>query len=110
MASNLPTNNPILPVSDTLRDEEKERLLPGEEKLFRGSAMTKRGGYAAISYMSCAGTYTRGNFLLFEFTQLVPKFCCLEEAYCFRFRGIGIVHSCIHSMHCVEFWIVSSVR
>lgn len=26
-----------------------------EEKLFRGSAMTKRGAYAAISYMICAG-------------------------------------------------------
>ncbi|PKI35364.1 hypothetical protein CRG98_044241, partial [Punica granatum] len=54
MASNSPTNNPILPMSDPPRDVEKERLLRGEEKLFRGSAMTKRGAYAAVSYMSCA--------------------------------------------------------
>lgn len=26
----------------------------GEERLFKGSAMTKRGAYAALSYMSCA--------------------------------------------------------
>ncbi|XP_057959548.1 UDP-N-acetylglucosamine transporter UGNT1 isoform X2 [Malania oleifera] len=44
MATNS-TKNAILPVSDAPR---------GEEKLFKGSAMTKRGAYAAISYMSCA--------------------------------------------------------
>ncbi|XP_057510534.1 UDP-N-acetylglucosamine transporter UGNT1-like [Actinidia eriantha] len=27
----------------------------GDESLFKGSGMTKRGSYAAISYMSCAG-------------------------------------------------------
>lgn len=48
--------NLVLPISDPPRDEDRERLLPrdGEDKLFRGSAMTKRGAYAAISYMSCA--------------------------------------------------------
>lgn len=46
--------NLTLPVSDPPRDEEREKLLKGDEKLFKGSAMTKRGGYAAISYMSCA--------------------------------------------------------
>ncbi|KDP33583.1 hypothetical protein JCGZ_07154 [Jatropha curcas] len=56
MASNS-SNNPILPVSSssTGEEKEKERLIKGgDEKLFRGSAMTKRGAYAAISYMSCA--------------------------------------------------------
>jgi solute carrier family 35 protein len=56
MASNSPPNSTILPVSDPPRDEEKERLLKTEEKLFKGSAMTKRGAYAAVSYMTCAGT------------------------------------------------------
>ncbi|KAK9279623.1 hypothetical protein L1049_013302 [Liquidambar formosana] len=39
------SKNLVLPVSDPSR---------GDEKLFKGSAMTKRGAYAAISYMSCA--------------------------------------------------------
>ncbi|KAL1159949.1 hypothetical protein V6Z11_A07G034000 [Gossypium hirsutum] len=49
--------NPILPVSDPPidKEEEKERLLKrGDERIFKGSAMTKRGAYAAIYYMSCA--------------------------------------------------------
>lgn len=33
-----------------------------EEKLFKGSPMTKRGAQAAISYMTCAGTFF---FILF---------------------------------------------
>ncbi|GAB4854590.1 UDP-N-acetylglucosamine transporter ugnt1 [Ancistrocladus abbreviatus] len=37
--------NSMLPVTDPPR---------GDEKLFKGSAMTKRGAFAAISYMSCA--------------------------------------------------------
>ncbi|KAG6706512.1 hypothetical protein I3842_07G225300 [Carya illinoinensis] len=45
---------PVLPVSDPPRDEERDKLLKGNEMLFQGSAMTKRGAYAAISYMSCA--------------------------------------------------------
>ncbi|XP_011039675.1 PREDICTED: UDP-N-acetylglucosamine/UDP-glucose/GDP-mannose transporter [Populus euphratica] len=52
------SSNSILPVSvsplDEERQREKERLIKGDEKAFRGSSMTKRGAYAAISYMSCA--------------------------------------------------------
>ncbi|GAB2275461.1 UDP-N-acetylglucosamine transporter ugnt1 [Dionaea muscipula] len=44
MASNSMKNS-MLPVTEPRR---------GEEKLFKGAAMTKRGAYAAISYMSCA--------------------------------------------------------
>ncbi|KAJ9184035.1 hypothetical protein P3X46_007819 [Hevea brasiliensis] len=57
MASSNSSNKSILPVSISPSGEEKqkERLIKGgDEKLFRGSAMTKRGAYAAISYMSCA--------------------------------------------------------
>ncbi|KAL1562297.1 UDP-N-acetylglucosamine transporter ugnt1, variant 2 [Salvia divinorum] len=39
---------PILPMAS---DDLPTRV---EEKLFKGSAMTKRGAYAAISYMACA--------------------------------------------------------
>ncbi|EXB40151.1 hypothetical protein L484_004501 [Morus notabilis] len=48
--------NLMLPISDPPRDEDRERLFhrDGDDKLFRGSTMTKRGAYAAISYMSCA--------------------------------------------------------
>ncbi|XP_022729977.1 nucleotide-sugar uncharacterized transporter 3-like isoform X2 [Durio zibethinus] len=56
MATNS-VKNPILPISDPPMDEEeqKQRLLKrGDDKIFKGSAMTKRGAYAAISYMSCA--------------------------------------------------------
>ncbi|KAM5564477.1 hypothetical protein ABKV19_018851 [Rosa sericea] len=51
--------NLMLPVSDPPRDQELGRLIGDdddeeEEKLFKGSAMTRRGAYAAISYMACA--------------------------------------------------------
>ncbi|KAL5850279.1 hypothetical protein ACOSQ3_008329 [Xanthoceras sorbifolium] len=48
------SKTPILPISGSPKDEEKERLLKGDERLFKGSAMTKRGANAAISYMTCA--------------------------------------------------------
>ncbi|KAK7320686.1 hypothetical protein VNO77_30385 [Canavalia gladiata] len=41
------SENSILPVSDPPNNQD-------DDKLFRGSAMTKRGAFAAISYMSCA--------------------------------------------------------
>ena len=44
------SENPMLPVSDPGRGHEG-----GADKLFKGSAMTKRGAHAAVSYMSCAG-------------------------------------------------------
>ncbi|KMS95054.1 hypothetical protein BVRB_012950 [Beta vulgaris subsp. vulgaris] len=44
MGSNQETSN-LLPVTDPPKVDDK---------FFRGSAMTKRGAYAAISYMSCA--------------------------------------------------------
>lgn len=49
----------VLPISDPLPDQERDRLIGGddddEEKLFKGSAMTRRRAYAAISYMAYAG-------------------------------------------------------
>lgn len=59
-------NKMELPVSDPSRGGG------GDERLFKGSGMTKRGAYAAISYMSCAGTnlkpyidYESGNYVDF---------------------------------------------
>ncbi|XP_052209677.1 UDP-N-acetylglucosamine transporter UGNT1 isoform X1 [Diospyros lotus] len=46
MASTSSMNNSVLPLTDPPR--------AGDERLFKGSGMTKRGAYAAISYMSCA--------------------------------------------------------
>ncbi|KAM7275882.1 hypothetical protein ACFE04_017748 [Oxalis oulophora] len=38
-----------------MKEEEKQKvLLPDDNKIFKGSAMTKRGAYAAISYMTTA--------------------------------------------------------
>ncbi|OIS99821.1 hypothetical protein A4A49_01735 [Nicotiana attenuata] len=51
MASSSAKNNPLLPMTTAAADSPPPRT---EEKLFKGSAMTKRGAYAAISYMSCA--------------------------------------------------------
>ncbi|KAF7150647.1 hypothetical protein RHSIM_Rhsim02G0202000 [Rhododendron simsii] len=47
MASSSSMNKMELPVSDPSRGG-------GDERLFKGSGMTKRGAYAAVSYMSCA--------------------------------------------------------
>ncbi|CAN0838159.1 UDP-N-acetylglucosamine transporter UGNT1 [Linum grandiflorum] len=56
MSSGTSAGNPLLPVSISPSEDEKDKLLKGDdkEKIFRGSAMTKRGAYAAISYMACA--------------------------------------------------------
>ncbi|KAF7830305.1 nucleotide-sugar uncharacterized transporter 3 [Senna tora] len=48
------SENLILPVSDTPKDQDGKTNFKLDDKLFKGSAMTKRGAYAAISYMSCA--------------------------------------------------------
>lgn len=42
------SKNMLLPMSDPVKSSI------GDESLFKGSAMTKRGAYAALSYMSCA--------------------------------------------------------
>ncbi|KAL0407629.1 UNVERIFIED_CONTAM: UDP-N-acetylglucosamine transporter UGNT1 [Sesamum radiatum] len=47
MAANFQSSS-VLPMAST---DSPPKL---EEKLFKGSAMTKRGAYAAISYMTCA--------------------------------------------------------
>ncbi|XP_004498745.1 UDP-N-acetylglucosamine transporter UGNT1-like [Cicer arietinum] len=41
------SDHSMLPLSDPQKNQS-------DDKLFKGSAMTKRGAYAAISYMSCA--------------------------------------------------------
>ena len=48
--------NPVLPVSDPPLAGENDTDGKGvDDRLFKGSAMTKRGAYAALSYMACAG-------------------------------------------------------
>ncbi|CAH2077259.1 unnamed protein product [Thlaspi arvense] len=47
--------NPVLPVSDPPLAVEDDSDGKGvDDRLFKGSAMTKRGAYAALSYMACA--------------------------------------------------------
>ncbi|PKA65858.1 hypothetical protein AXF42_Ash017383 [Apostasia shenzhenica] len=46
MAPSAPAKRLLLPVEDPPHS--------GDESLFKGSAMTRRGAYAAVSYMSCA--------------------------------------------------------
>lgn len=50
------SNNGLLPTTAT------DATPKVEEKIFKGSAMTKRGAYAAISYMACAGTHFNSFF------------------------------------------------
>lgn len=47
MASSVPGKSSLLPVVDPPRSG-------GDESLFKGSGMTKKGAYAALSYMLCA--------------------------------------------------------
>ena len=47
------SQNLMLPVSDPPSNQNDY----ADDKLFRGSAMTKRGAFAAASYMSCAGAF-----------------------------------------------------
>lgn len=78
----------LLPVSDSPRDEEEERLVKGDEKLFKGSVMTKRGAYAAVSYMLCAGK----NLGLRRASRNLHSerfpfiFCLIALNICFAFR------------------------
>lgn len=59
--------NPVLPVSDPPLAGENDSDGKGvDDRLFKGSAMTKRGAYAALSYMACAG-----NFL--DFTWVIDS-------------------------------------
>ncbi|KAL5975772.1 hypothetical protein ACLOJK_020099 [Asimina triloba] len=60
----------IDPASSFMASSKKEILLPvsdppsraaGDESIFKGAAMTKRGAYAAISYMSCADDMFNSN-------------------------------------------------
>uniref|UniRef100_A0A9I9DGV2 Uncharacterized protein n=1 Tax=Cucumis melo TaxID=3656 RepID=A0A9I9DGV2_CUCME len=47
--------NLMLLLSDPPRDtKEKDRLIRVDEKLSRGSSMTKRGAYVALSYTACS--------------------------------------------------------
>lgn len=66
-----------------------------EEKLFKGSAMTKRGAYAAISYMTCAGIF----FLSFNFFTGI-------DYHDPEFNSFWI---CLKFVSLVEFWF-SSLR
>jgi solute carrier family 35 protein len=54
----------MLPVSDPPNDEDRERLLKSDDKILRGSSITKHGAFAAISYMSCAGSL---HYILIQF-------------------------------------------
>ncbi|KAF5726248.1 UDP-sugar transporter [Tripterygium wilfordii] len=90
MASNS-SKNLMLPMSTAPR-EEKERLLKANEKLFKGSAMTKRGAYAAISYMSCAvllimfnkAALTSYNFPCANVITLFQMICSCAFLYALR--------------------------
>ncbi|XP_057478388.1 UDP-N-acetylglucosamine transporter UGNT1 [Actinidia eriantha] len=72
-----------LPVSDPPR---------GDERLFKGSGMTKRGAYAAISYMSCAvllilfnkAALSSYNFPCANVITLVQMICSCTLLYALR--------------------------
>ncbi|CAI8599622.1 unnamed protein product [Vicia faba] len=86
----------MLPVSDPPSDEDRERLLQGDDKIFRGSSMAKRGISAAISYMSCAvllvmfnkAALSSYNFPSVNFIALLQMVCSCCFLYVLRWRRI----------------------
>ncbi|XP_050884600.1 UDP-N-acetylglucosamine transporter UGNT1 isoform X1 [Lathyrus oleraceus] len=81
----------MLPVSDPPNDEDRERLLQGDDKIFRGSSMAKRGIFAAISYMSCAGSFTLLNSYSILFSIHVTAFHQLLSFLCFYFAVLLVM-------------------
>ncbi|KAI4377614.1 hypothetical protein MLD38_015212 [Melastoma candidum] len=81
--------NTVLPVSNPPPSE-------AEEKLFKGSAMTKRGGYAALSYMTCAvllvlfnkAALSSYNFPSANVITLLQIICSCSLLYVMRRRKI----------------------
>ena len=67
MASSNSSKSPMLPISDPPRPDDK---------VFKGSAMSKRGAYAAISYMSCAGALSSLNCILIS-CEFWSRFICV---------------------------------
>ncbi|KAK7260902.1 hypothetical protein RIF29_27201 [Crotalaria pallida] len=87
----------ILPVSDPPKDQDDvvgDRFYkpPTDDKLFKGSAITKRGAYAAISYMSCAvllvmfnkAALSSYNFPSTNFITLLQMVCSCCFLYLLR--------------------------
>ncbi|PNX94587.1 UDP-N-acetylglucosamine/UDP-glucose/GDP-mannose transporter-like protein [Trifolium pratense] len=73
------SEKPILPLSDPPKNQP-------DDKLFKGSAMTKRGAYAAISYMTCAvmlvmfnkAALSSYNFPSANVITLLQRYCAVE--------------------------------
>ncbi|KAF8407146.1 hypothetical protein HHK36_006272 [Tetracentron sinense] len=87
MASSSSSKNLMLPISDPPRNDES---------LFKGSAMTKRGAYAAISYMACAvllimfnkAALSSYNFPCANVITLFQMICSCSFLYAMRRRKI----------------------
>jgi hypothetical protein len=58
----------------------------GEPELFKGSAMTRRGAVAALSYMSCSGEYPRSAPLSGRFPYTAVE---LARCICVIVHGSG---------------------
>ncbi|XP_057434460.1 UDP-N-acetylglucosamine transporter UGNT1-like isoform X2 [Lotus japonicus] len=90
------SDNLTLPVSDPPNDDDRERLLKGNDSIFRGSTRRERGGvYAAISYMSCAvllvmfnkaalSSYHFPSANVITLLQMVCSCCFLYILRCWR--------------------------
>ncbi|CAM8964374.1 unnamed protein product [Rhodiola kirilowii] len=78
----------VLPVSDPAKDDN--------DKIFRGSAMTKRAAYAAISYMACAvmlvlfnkAALSSYNFPSVNFITLIQVICSCSFLYVLRRKNV----------------------
>ncbi|KAH1203553.1 Nucleotide-sugar uncharacterized transporter 3 [Glycine max] len=83
------SENLMLPVSDPPKSHD------ADDKLFKGSAMTKRGAFAAVSYMSCAvllvmfnkaalSSYNFPSANVITLLQMVCSCCFLYLLRCWR--------------------------
>ncbi|WJX41754.1 UDP-N-acetylglucosamine transporter ugnt1, variant 2 [Trifolium repens] len=93
--SSYSSENLMLPVSDPPNDEDRERLLKSDDKILRGSSITKHGAFAAISYMSCAvllvmfnkaalSSYNFPSANFIALLQMVCSCCFLYVLKCWR--------------------------
>lgn len=81
MASSNSSNAPMLPISDPPRHDDKGS---------KGSGMSKRGAYAAISYMSCAGALLPLNFMPI-FCDSWRRFICIPVIRHHHFPEMNIM-------------------
>ncbi|KAF7817256.1 UDP-N-acetylglucosamine transporter UGNT1-like [Senna tora] len=115
------TESLTLPISDPPKDRDGEKPFQADEKLFKGSAMTKRGAYAAISYMSCAvllvmfnkaalSSYDFPSANVITLLQMVCSCLLLYVMRCWRLISFRVGESLTFSDNSTKFVPLKTLR